>query len=190
VQFWDTRRDFNPQHLHSHISRVATVAFSPNGSQYVSGSFDTTLLRWDPQRSANIGIPLVGHMRLICHVVFSPDSSQIVSSSWDITLQVWNSETGTSICEPLVDHKNGPQQIIFSLDGKYIMSKSKSEVVVWESPDCFKGPVSRQANEMPVTLQDLEWSKISIQEQFVEISEDGWLGTTINIRVYWLPSHY
>ncbi|TDL16173.1 hypothetical protein BD410DRAFT_889978, partial [Rickenella mellea] len=44
-----------------HHDRVTCVAFSPDGSQIVSGSHDTTLCLWDAKSGAAIGEPLKGH---------------------------------------------------------------------------------------------------------------------------------
>ena len=45
-------------------SSVNSVAFSPDGSRIVSGSYDTTLRLWDADSGQQIGEPLSGSYRV------------------------------------------------------------------------------------------------------------------------------
>ncbi|TDL13582.1 hypothetical protein BD410DRAFT_873727 [Rickenella mellea] len=68
-----------------HSGSVYYVAFSPDGSKFVSGSGDTTLCLWEAKSGAAIGKPMKGHSDVIYCVAFSPDGSKIVSGSSDNT---------------------------------------------------------------------------------------------------------
>ena len=68
---------------------VSSVAFSPDGSRIVSGSWDHTLRLWDSQSSRPLGAPLEGHEDSVLSVAFSPDGTRIVSGSGDNTLRLW-----------------------------------------------------------------------------------------------------
>ena len=75
------------QIIDGHSDSVWSVAFSPDGTQIVSGSADTTLRRWDAVSGAHLNT-LKGHSDTVTSVVFSPDGTQVVSGSADKTLQI------------------------------------------------------------------------------------------------------
>ena len=93
-------------HTFHHTNAVYCVAFSPDGTQIVSGSLDKTIRVWNVETGAAVGEPLMGHTNRISSVAFSPDGTQIVSGSWDKTIRVWNVETGAPVGEPLMGHTN------------------------------------------------------------------------------------
>jgi len=66
-----------PSHrtLTGHISSVVHVAFSPDGTRIVSGSYDKTLRLWDGTTGASIGEPMEGHTDKVSCIAFSPDGT-------------------------------------------------------------------------------------------------------------------
>jgi len=91
------------------------VAFSPDGSTIVSGSYDQTIKVWDagtlarapysspsPKLStamlATASLELKAekqsaHINRVTSVAFSPDGSTVVSGSADRTIKVWDAGT-------------------------------------------------------------------------------------------------
>jgi WD40 repeat protein len=94
---------------------VKSVAFSPDGSQIVSGSSDNTVRLWDAQTGKEIA-ELDGHTGPVWSVAFSPDGSQIVSGSSDDTVRLWDAHTSKEIAE-LEGHTGTVNSVAFSLDG-------------------------------------------------------------------------
>jgi WD40 repeat protein len=109
----------------AHSSYVMSVAFSPDGTKIVSGSWDKTIKVWDSGvlRSPQIAPPwpkltrllacLAGklellsektnaHSGLIRSVAFSPDGTKIVSGSDDQTIKVWDSGALRASKSPLI----------------------------------------------------------------------------------------
>ena len=72
---------------------ISSVAFSPDGSKIISGSYDSTIRVWDASTGVEMLPPLQGHDS-ISSVAFSPDGSKIISKSSDESIQVWDANTG------------------------------------------------------------------------------------------------
>ena len=83
--------------LQGHDNVIASVAFSPDGSKIVSGSWDCTIRVWDASTGVQVLPALQGHDDYIRSVAFSPDGSKIVSGSWNKTIRVWDASTGVEM---------------------------------------------------------------------------------------------
>ncbi|TVY12500.1 Vegetative incompatibility protein HET-E-1, partial [Lachnellula arida] len=74
------------QTLEGHTGYVSSVAFSPDGKQIVSGSWDKTVRRWDAATGEQLLPALEGHTSIVSSVAFSPDGKHIstlhVSKNW------------------------------------------------------------------------------------------------------------
>jgi WD40 repeat protein len=73
-----------------------SIAFSPDGTQVVSGSKDKNIRLWDAITGTCLNT-LKGHSGLVILVVFSPDGTRIVSGSRTSTLQLWDTVTGANL---------------------------------------------------------------------------------------------
>jgi WD40 repeat protein len=72
---------------------VRSVAFSPDGVQIASGSYDNTIELWDTASGRLLGT-LEGHSSLGMSVAFSPDGTRIASGSEDHTIKLWDTASG------------------------------------------------------------------------------------------------
>ena len=104
------------QTLEGHSSRVTSVAFSPDGTQVVSGSYDETVRLWDAATGTALQT-LEGHSSWITSVAFSPDGTQVVSGSADKTVRLWDAATGAAL-QTLEGHSSAVWSVAFSPDGK------------------------------------------------------------------------
>ncbi|KIM89872.1 hypothetical protein PILCRDRAFT_812653 [Piloderma croceum F 1598] len=117
-----------------HNDVVYSVAFSPDGSKIVSGSFDKTIRVWDASTGVEMLPPLQGHDGYIYSVAFSPDGSKIVSGSGDKTIRVWDASTGVEMLPPLQGHDDYIDSVAFSSDGSKIVSGSHDKTIrVWDA---------------------------------------------------------
>mgnify|MGYP001566767609 FL=1 len=78
------------------LSRVASVAFSPDSKQVASGLGNRTVQLWNAATGVALQT-LKGHSGLVSSVAFSPDSKQVVSGSGDETVRLWDSTTGAAL---------------------------------------------------------------------------------------------
>ena len=114
--------------IERHMSDVYSVAYSPDGTQLASGSYDNTIRIWNAETGKPIWT-LRGHTEVVLSVAYSPDGSQLASGSGDGTVRIWNAETGKPI-RTLRGHTGSVLSVAYSPDGAQIASGG-SDGTVW-----------------------------------------------------------
>ncbi|KFY03087.1 hypothetical protein O988_01700 [Pseudogymnoascus sp. VKM F-3808] len=115
-----------------HLDAVNSVAFSPDGKQVVSGSYDWKVRLWDATTGAALQT-LKGHWGDVKSVAFSPDSTQVVSGSSDETVRLWDATTGAAL-QTLEGHLSYVISVAFSRDSKRVVSGSADKTVrLWDA---------------------------------------------------------
>ena len=71
---------------------VQSVAFSPDGRNALSGSWDKTLALWDTA-TGQLLRRFKGHSREVYSVALSPDGARALSGSVDGTMNLWQVAT-------------------------------------------------------------------------------------------------
>lgn len=80
------------QTLTGHTNQITSVAFSPDGSQLVSCSFDRSIRLWDVETVRQLA--LIGeHPQFALGVAFSPDGARVASIGKEGLLCIWNLRT-------------------------------------------------------------------------------------------------
>src|SRR6266487_2589879 len=125
------------QTLIGHSDGVISVAWSPDGHTFASGSDDQTIRLWDAQTAHALHI-LIGHTKSVFSVAWSPDGHTLASGACDQTIRLWDSLTGQYI-RSLEGHTDVIIWVSFSPDGRLLGSKSWDGTVrlwrtdTWES---------------------------------------------------------
>ena len=202
------------------LFRSMSVAFSPDGQNIVSGSFDHTVRVWDAKTGDVSAGPFKEQPGLVFSVAFSPDGQQIVSGSSDRTVRVWDAKTGEGSAWPFEGHTGPVMSVAFSPDGQKIVSGSFDHTVrVWDAitgqatPKPFAGHTSPvlsgafspddhavQVKDVPAAfLLDAALSTGSFKHanqeaDFTGIYDsklvNGWMQRKDSELLLWLPPYY
>ncbi|CAE6378335.1 unnamed protein product [Rhizoctonia solani] len=134
VQLWDIQKmKAASKPFEGHEGGVESVQFSPDGSQIVSGSWDTTIRVWDIKRERTVVGPLRGHTDWVRSIALSSDGSKIITCSYDCTLRLWHTRTGATIGNPFEGHSSWVTSVAFSPHDAYVVSGGSDETVrLWD----------------------------------------------------------
>ena len=132
---------FNPElisprlvkRLEENTSYVQSVAFSPDGSRFISGSQDGKLILWDFASAKPMGDPLPAPSSSFMSLAFSPDGKFIAAGTTGMQLLLWDASNGQPIGTPISDHGDLVTCVAFSPDGKRLASGSADKTVrIWD----------------------------------------------------------
>ena len=119
--------------LAGHGDPVTGCAFSPDGRQVVSSSWDGTLKVWDTQSGRQLRT-MTGHEGWALDCAFSPDGRKIASTGDDDqALKLWDAASGAEL-RTLTGHTGAVRACAFSPDGTRIASASSDKSVkLWDA---------------------------------------------------------
>ena len=97
--------------LVGHIHGVSAVAFSPDNTLLVSGSWDNSIRVWDPHTGQH-KMTFTGHQDDVLSVAFSPNRQKLVSGGEDGTIRLWDMSVGELLLT-FVGHAKGVSKIVY-----------------------------------------------------------------------------
>ncbi|MEH2183825.1 NB-ARC domain-containing protein [Nostoc sp.] len=117
--------------LQGHLSRVWTIAFSPDGQMLASGSDDQTIRLWNAHDSTCLTV-LQGHTGGVTSVRFSPNGQILASASEDSSIRLWSVAHRTYL-KTFQGHTRWVRTVAFSPDGQTLASGSDDCTIrLWE----------------------------------------------------------
>ncbi len=122
AQLWDATTGRLLHTLQGHTARISDVAYSPNGTNLVTVSYDHTGVVWNTRTGRAIH-RLIGHFFPIYSVAYSPDGHWIVTAS-QFTAGLWNAATDELMF--YVGRTTAPLTgAAFSPEGQWILTGSR-----------------------------------------------------------------
>lgn len=115
-----------------HSRYISCLAFSPDGKQIITGSYDNTLKLWNAKSGKEIRTFSM-HTGFIRSVFFSPDGKRILTASADNKALVYDITTGQQLVEISID-RDRLFKACYSPDGsKILTSDDRSGITVWNA---------------------------------------------------------
>jgi len=131
LRLWDVATGKEIQSFAGHTGGVSSIAFSPDGSFALSGSWDDTLRLWDVAAGKQIR-SFAGHTGGVDSIAFSPDG-RFALSGGDDTLCLWEVATGKEIRSFAEQESSLVQSVAFSPDGRFALSGSLNRTLcLWD----------------------------------------------------------
>ncbi|MCI0379233.1 MAG: hypothetical protein L0215_16615 [Gemmataceae bacterium] len=115
----------------SNFGKVFAVAFSPDGKQLATGSWDGHVSIWDlanrkPMREWN------AHKQPIRALAYSPDGAFLATASVDRQVRLWDAKTGADDNALVWKRNDYPTFLQFDPNGQWLCGAGWSGVVVWD----------------------------------------------------------
>nr|AFB76151.1 hypothetical protein [Suillus grevillei] len=107
---------------------IRSVAWSPDGQQFLSASEDQTIKFWNSSNGDQIGQPCIGHTHHITSLAISSGGSFIATSSNDTTVRLWSTKTHKQIGQSL-EHDVGVYSVTISPNEELLVSGDDDGVV-------------------------------------------------------------
>ncbi|WP_026735233.1 pentapeptide repeat-containing protein [Fischerella sp. PCC 9605] len=122
-----------------HNHWVRSIAFSPDGQRFASGSDDQAVKIWDI-KTGKFFHTLEGHTSCVRSVTFSHDGKLLASGSEDGTIKIWNVNTGEYL-KTLTGHVGKIWSVAFSPVGRLLASAGEDKTIkLWDvnTGNCLK----------------------------------------------------
>jgi len=129
--------------LSEHTGCVRSLAFSLDGTFFVSGGNDKNIKLWDVQ-TGGVVKTFCGHTNHVYSVSISPDCTTIASGSLDRTIRLWHIQAGDCFCV-IKEFNHWINSVSFSpTNPQLLISASNGNTVQqWDTNGCQIGPTHK-----------------------------------------------
>ena len=116
--------------LQGHRGSIWSVAWSPDGKQLATGSWDNSIKLWEAS-TGKLQHTVQGHKNRVHKIAWSPDGKHLASCGWDGVIKIWD---GTWLEHTLKGHSAVAFCIAWSPNGKRLASGSPDKSVrIWDT---------------------------------------------------------
>jgi hypothetical protein len=121
-----------------HSASVTSVAFSPDGTLVLTGSYDDTARLWETGSGKQVAV-LEGHSNWVFSVAFSPDGTRVLTGSGDGTVRLWEVGSDKQVAV-LEGHSSLVSSVAFSPDGSLAITCDQlGRVFFWQVNSVERG---------------------------------------------------
>jgi WD40 repeat protein len=112
------------------VSRVLSIAFSPDGHTLAGGTESKEIKLWDP-RTGGLRLKLSGHKDAVSSVSIAADGRTLASGSDDQTVRLWDSQTGAQT--GVLNHPGETiASAVLSPNGELVAGGQGADVLVFD----------------------------------------------------------
>lgn len=131
IHLWDVSNPAKTKRFSSYLRgghdlSIAALAFSPNGKQLMSGSWDKTVQVWNLAERKSVMV-FKGHAAEVLAVAWLPDGARSISAGLDKTVRLWDSTTGKEI-KSLGKNTAPVYGIAVARDGKTVVTAGEDGI--------------------------------------------------------------
>jgi eukaryotic-like serine/threonine-protein kinase len=165
-----------------HEDWISEVAWSPNGQQIASASYDGSVQVWNAFTIKPITVYKQQRLKIfgqprIHAVAWSPNGREIAAASDNKTAEIWN-VTATKKIFTFRDHSDSVHAVAWAPDGLKLASAGGHKTYIWNAKN---GETMTMHSTFKDEIQDLAWSPNS---KYLAIANRLQL-----VRVYELSAH-
>jgi WD40 repeat protein len=143
--------------LEGHTAAVYSAAYTPDGKNIVTGSFDSTVKIWDASTRKAIKT-LEGHTGLVLSVALDPAGKRIVTGSLDKSARIWDMPGTLAPTKSIADSAR-INAFALKPDGKAALTASGKTITLWNLADGKATKTVIAASE----VESLNWKADSSQ---------------------------
>ncbi len=115
----------------AHKDAVLDVAFSPDGKQLATSSYDKTIILWNAETGEPVRT-LSNHVDAVFAIAFSPDGALLASGGGDRMVKIWNAKSG-ALLTTISDSKDAVMALAFAPNGARLAAAGADKIIrVWE----------------------------------------------------------
>ena len=134
--------------LIGHTMKVTSIALSPDGTQVLTGSDDTTARLWDVDTGKTLQI-FSGHTHEVASVAISKCGKHALTGSKDKTARLWDLTTGKTIAT--LSHADYVNSVAFSPDDRYALTGCDDKTArLWDLHNVATEPLMLQGHSYEV----------------------------------------
>ena len=112
---------------------VSAVAYSPDGTRVVTGSWDHSARIWDAATGRVVRQLTGGHQGYVTQVAYLPDGTHVVTAGDDGAIRIWNAESGELEQPSIQESGAAVLGLALSPDGDIAATVSADNVLrIWD----------------------------------------------------------
>ncbi|MGV1098658.1 eIF2A-related protein [Thiovibrio sp. JS02] len=134
IEMWDAVNVRLANSFKGHADWALCVAYSPDGTQFVTGSRDGSVHVWDAETGKLVKVLRDPELDAVNAVAYSPDGRHVTAATQSQRILVWQSASG-KLVNFYEGHQLSVTDLSFVVSGRYLVSAGLDGTVrIWNGP--------------------------------------------------------